>query len=135
VSAGHTYLDSSALAKIVSRERESGALARRLRGARLVTSALARVEVARAARRLTTPPRRPLDQVLRRVTVVAIDDDVLLAAAELEPAQVRTLDAIHLATALRVGQELDGFITYDRRLGDAAVRAGLSVEAPADRAG
>src|SRR5437870_1385634 len=77
---------------------------------------------------------RPIDEVLRTVTVVAIDDDVLLAAAELEPAQLRTLDAIHLATALRVEQELDGFITYDRRLGDAAVRAGLSVEAPADRA-
>ena len=135
MTPGHTYLDSSALAKIVNRERESGALARRLRGARLVTSALARVEVARAARRLTTPPRRPLDEVLRTVTVVSIDDDVLLAAAELEPAQLRTLDAIHLATALRVEQELDGFITYDRRLGDAAVRAGLSVEAPADRAG
>ena len=135
MTPGHTYLDSSALARIVNRERESGALARRLRGARLVTSALARVEVARAARRLTTPPRRPLDEVLRTVTVVSIDDDVLLAAAELEPAQLRTLDAIHLATALRVEQELDGFITYDRRLGDAAVRAGLSVEAPADRAG
>ena len=135
MTPGHTYLDSSALAKIVNRERESGALARRLRGARLVTSALARVEVARAARRLTTPPRRPLDEVMRTVTVVSIDDDVLLAAAELEPAQLRTLDAIHLATALRVEQELDGFITYDRRLGDAAVRAGLSVEAPADRAG
>ena len=127
MTAAHIYLDSSALAKIVNRERESGALARRLRGARLVTSALARVEVARAARRLTTPPRT--------VTVVAIDDDVLLAAGELEPAQLRTLDAIHLATALRVEQELDGFITYDRQLGDAAVRAGLSVEAPADRAG
>ena len=135
MTAAHIYLDSSALAKIVNRERESGALARRLRGARLVTSALARVEVARAARRLTTPPRRPIDEVLRTVTVVAIDDDVLLAAAELEPAQLRTLDAIHLGTALRVEQELDGFITYDRRLGDAAVRAGLSVEAPADRAG
>jgi predicted nucleic acid-binding protein len=135
MTPGHTYLDSSALAKIVNRERESGALARRLRGARLVTSALARVEVARAARRLTTPPRRPLDEVLRAVTVVAIDDDVLLAAAELEPAQLRTRDAIHLATALRVEQELDGFITYDRRLGDAAVRAGLPVEAPADRPG
>ena len=115
----------------MNRERESGALARRLRGTDVVTSALARVEVARAIGRLTRPPRRTLEQVLRGVTIVAIDDHVLDMAAELEPARLRTLDAIHLATALRVRQDLDAFITYDRRLGEAASRAGLSVEAPA----
>jgi len=125
-----TYVESSALAKLVVVEVGSGALRGHLRGRSLVTSALTRLEVARAVRRAGVPAVPTLEEVLGTVTVIAIHDEVLRRAGQLDPPALRSLDAIHLATALHLAEELDNFITYDRQLGRAAVAAGLSVDSP-----
>lgn len=126
------YLDSSALVKLVIAEPESGALRRSLRRHQPhVTSALARTEVARATMSFGTEAVVRGEAVLRRVEVVRLNDRVLRIAGSLEPAELRSLDAIHLATAQLIGAELKWIITYDERLADAAHKLGLSVRAPA----
>ena len=97
-----------------------------------MSSALARVEVLRAVRRTGAGPavRKRAARVLARVALVRIDVPVLAAAAHLAPPQLRTLDAIHLATA-RSLDDLAGIVTYDTRLGPAASRGRLKVWSPA----
>lgn len=127
------YLDSSALVKLVVREPESAALLNFLRehGER-ASSALALTEVPRALRRagFGRVERRRARAVLGGVALVDADRRILSAAA-LEPPTLRTLDAIHLATALTLGEELAALVTYDRRLTEAAGRAHVEVLAPA----
>ncbi len=128
------YLDSSALVKLVVAEPESAALIERLRRwPGRMSSALALTELPRALRRagFGTVVRRRAREVLARIALVDVDRRILAAAAALEPVDLRTLDAIHLATALAVREELDVIVTYDRRLRAAAERADLEVEAPA----
>ncbi len=99
-----TYLDSSAIVKLVVREPESAALRRYLRRRRpLISSALAQTEVARA---------------------------LLTAAGSMLPANIRSLDAIHLATAQQLGADLARIVTYDDRMVRAAQTLGLAVAAP-----
>ena len=69
-------------------------------------------------------------ELLARFELVELDRELVEAAANVGPAPLRTLDAIHLASALRVGDSLAALITYDARLADAARVAGLSVAAP-----
>ena len=125
------YLDSSAIVKLAVKEPESSALRRYLRRRwPLVTSALARTEVARAL--LPSGPEavsRGTD-VLRRIDVIRLNDRVLNAAGTMLPADLRSLDAIHLATAQMVGQDLAQLCTYDERLAAAATASGLVVVAP-----
>ena len=127
------YLDSSALVKLVVLEPESAALRHYLQEhSERVSSALARVELCRALRRTgaSEATLQRADHVLARVALVAMDDPLLRAAAALSPSGLRSLDALHLATAL----SLDGLVavvTYDQRLDDAAAQAGLAVAAPA----
>src|SRR5215472_6136074 len=95
-----SYLDSSAIVKLVVREPESTALRAYLRGRRpLVSSALARTEVARAVLGLGPAVARRAQEVLDRIELVRVNDRVLMAAGNLLPMDVRSLDAIHLATA------------------------------------
>ena len=127
------YLDSSAIVKLVVSEPESSALRRYLAGhADRVSSGLARVEVIRALRR--TPDSHAqvhrAASVLERIALVAVDEPLLNDAAAIEPRQLRSLDAVHLATALSL-DGLDAVVTYDRRLGAAAAAAGLEVVFPA----
>lgn len=110
-------------------EPGSDHLGDRLRGCRLVSSALSRLEVARAARRREVEVPAA-DRVFARIAFRRIDTDVLSRAAALDPPQLRSLDAIHLATALLFAPELEAFLTYDRQLGRAAEDAGLPVEGP-----
>lgn len=127
------YLDSSALVKLVVAEPETPALLRLLaRWPHRISSALARVEVVRAVKRAGAGPavRRRATRVLARVALVRIDQPVLAAAARAAPPELRTLDAIHLATA-RSLDGLAGIVTYDGRLGRAASRARLKVWSPA----
>ena len=128
------YLDASALVKLVVSEPESGALLDflRLRPER-VSSALSLVEVPRALRRagFGTAERRRARRLLTRLALIDVDHRILTAAAGFEPPELRTLDAIHLAAALAVGDELEGFVTYDRRLAHAAGRLDVDVVAPA----
>ena len=127
------YLDSSAIVKLIVREPESAALKQRLASTgEWISSALARVEVLRTLRRrnLTEEAVRNAERMLSRMALVPLDDRVLSAAAEVGPGSLRSLDALHLATALSVFG-LDSFVTYDQRLFAAASAAGLRAMAPA----
>lgn len=125
------FLDSSAVTKLVVAEAESVALTTRLVGCDLVGSGLLVPEVTRAVRRVHGPPYDALlAQVLDVISLVAVDRVVLAAAADLTPPALRTLDAIHLASALVLGEHLDAFIAYDERLDAAARDAGLPAEQP-----
>jgi hypothetical protein len=125
------YLDSSALAKLVIREPESHALRTFLKRAQLMaTSAISETELRRAVARVAPGAHDAAPRVLSVVAQMEVSREVLAAASRVEPAQLRTLDAIHLATALEIASELDTFITYDRKLSDAAVAAGLRVAQP-----
>lgn len=126
-----TYVDSSALVKLAVREPESQSLRRHLARRRpLVCSALARVEVPRALMALGPQVLQRGDEVLARIDLVRINDRVLRAAAALLPAELRYLDAIHLATAQQFGGELDRIVTYDNRMVIAAETLGWRVEKP-----
>ena len=130
---GLLYLDSSALVKLVARESETPALLSLLEPRpEVVSSALARVEVLRAVARAGGTPRslERARRVLSRVVLVAVDDPILEAAAILEPNDLRSLDAIHLATALALRPEADAIVSYDGRLNAAANAAGFRVLTP-----
>ena len=127
------YLDSSALVKLVVAEPESSVLANFLRGwSERVSSAVALTEVPRALRRagFGASERRRSREVMARIALVDVDRRILVAAAALDPPALRTLDAIHLATALAVREDLAAIVTYDRRLAAAAERAHLEVSVP-----
>jgi predicted nucleic acid-binding protein len=127
-----TYLDSSALVKLAVREPESMALRRYLRRRRpLVASALARTEVPRALLPLGPEAVRRGHDVLARVDLVRINDRVLDAAGALLPAELRSLDAIHLVTAQQLGADLARIVTYDDRMAAVANHLGLTVTRPA----
>ena len=126
------YLDSSALVKLVLSEPESAALLRFLEShPERVSSAIARVEVLRAIRRWprSADALEQAAQVLERVALVPVDDEVLANAAGLDPATLRSLDAIHLGTALTLPM-LDAFVAYDSDLVAAAVQLGCDVVSP-----
>lgn len=126
------YLDSSALVKLAVREPESGALRRYLRRRRpLVSSSVARTEVARALLPLGPDAIRRGQDVLARVDLVRVNDRVLNAAGALLPEELRSLDAIHLATAQQLGADLARIVTYDERMATAAKELGFAVSAPA----
>jgi predicted nucleic acid-binding protein len=125
------YLDSSAIVKLVVREPESAALRRYLRRRRpLVSSALARTEVARALLPLGADAIARGREVLSRFDLARVNDRVLTAAGSLLPQDIRSLDAIHLATAQGLGTDLARVVTYDDRMSRAARALGLTVAAP-----
>ena len=126
------YADASALVKLVVDEPESAALRRFLDSARprLATSELAIVEVLRAARLAAAGSDgvRRARQELDATDLVDVDRDLLETAVSWTSAQVRALDAIHLASALRLGARQ--MLVYDRRLAEVAHAAGLEVLTP-----
>jgi len=129
----HVYLDASALVKLVVFEPESAGLREVLKGhAARLSSGLAEVEVPRALRRAGygAAEQRRAGELLARIALVDVDRAILRAAAAIAPSNLRSLDAIHLATALSLGQDLAGIITYDQRLAEAAISADLEVWAP-----
>jgi uncharacterized protein len=126
------YLDSSAIVKLAVREPESDALRRYLRTRRpRVSSALARTEVMRALLHMGEPARTAGRRTLANLDLLRIDNRVLDLAGGLQPFELRTLDAIHLATAQRLGVDLGRLCTYDARMRDAAEALGMAVIAPA----
>ena len=127
-----TYLDSSAIVKLVVREAESSALRTHLRRRRpLVSSALARTEVVRSLLPFGDEAVARGHQVLATLDLVRINDRILRAAGELEPTELRSLDAIHLASAQQFEAELRHVVTYDTRMIDSARRLGLTTATPA----
>ncbi|HUP85133.1 MAG TPA: type II toxin-antitoxin system VapC family toxin [Acidimicrobiales bacterium] len=126
-----TYLDSSAVVKLAVREPESATLRRYVRRKRpLLTSALSRTEVARALLPFGLDVVTRGEDVLRRLDVIRVNDRVLRAAGALLPSELRSLDAIHLATAIEIGADLARVCTYDERMAAAAIDLGLAVVAP-----
>jgi predicted nucleic acid-binding protein len=126
-----TYLDSSAIVKLVVEEPESTALRRHLRRRTpLISSALARTEVLRALLLEGEAALARGRAVLNRVDMIRVSDRVLGAAGVLLPSEVRSLDAIHLESARQLGADLGQFVTYDERMLAAAKRLGLNAKSP-----
>lgn len=127
------YLDTAALVKLVRREPESDQLADWVDEAQamLVSSTLVEVELPRALRRTEPQLLAAVPALLERLHRYEIDELVRRTAAGYETAELRSLDAIHLATAHAVfGGQLRAFVTYDRRLLAAAESLRLPVAAP-----
>lgn len=127
------YLDSSALVKLVLLEAESVVLLESLAAwPERVSSELARVEVMRAARRASEGPiaERRAEEILAGLHLLKIDSDILGRASRLGPPALRSLDAIHLASALSLGDDLGAMAVYDTGLAAAAVASGMEILAP-----
>ncbi len=126
------YLDSSAFIKLVVAEPESAALRSAIaRWPQRASSTLLRTETIRALHRSGNTRHVPAARrLLKAVRMVRIDEPLLDRAADLEPGELRTLDAIHLASALEIGQDLGVMVAYDIRLKAAAEAYGLAVESP-----
>jgi predicted nucleic acid-binding protein len=125
------YLDTSALGRVLLQEPDAPAVLRELtRFDQRVASRLLRVELCRIA--LRRGRLSEADQLLTGVALIPIDDSLLAAAETVQPATVATLDAVHLATALRLAGagHLDAVMTYDKQLAHGARAHGLSVVAP-----
>ena len=126
------YLDSSAIVKLVVPEAETKALRELLKSwPERVSSVVARIEVERVARRIGAGAVRRARSVLSRIALVDLDEPVVRVAAALEPAELRSLDAIHLATAISLGGDLGALCAYDVRLGGAALSKTIEVLTPA----
>jgi uncharacterized protein len=128
------YLDTSAFVKLIWGEGETPALEAFLRErpqTTLVSSALLVVETRRAVLREDPGQLARADLLLTRVDQVGVTRSLLEAASRLPDPSLRSLDAIHLATALQLGRELDALVTYDSRLAAGAERQRLAVVTPA----
>jgi predicted nucleic acid-binding protein len=131
------YLDSGAVVKLVRQEANSADLVTWLNAhddAPLVSSALVEVEVPRALRRSAPQALVGVPAAVGRLFRLEIDSTIRATAAAFTEPTLRSLDAIHLATAQVLtnesGAELLAFVTYDRRLLDAAKAAGLPTASP-----
>jgi predicted nucleic acid-binding protein len=127
------YLDSSALVKLAVTEPESAGLRDWLAAQPnlvRVASTLIRVEVPRAVWRAEPSALPESYLVIRRTTEIELTDEVLSKAASVRPATLRTIDAVHLASALVLRRELTTFVSYDKRLLAAAREAGLPTASP-----
>jgi uncharacterized protein len=128
------YLDSAAVVKLVHAESESQALRDWLderADTGWISSTLVEVESFRALARHAPEAVARLHPVLDLIDLVDLDPSIRILAQTLRPVTVRSLDAIHLGTALRIRSRLTSFVTYDKRLADAATGAGLTVDMPA----
>jgi uncharacterized protein len=127
------YLDTSAAAKLVKHEHGSAELAvfvaERI-GEPLVSSALIYPELLRAVARADPKFTPRATALLQRIMTVPMATDIVLDSAAVGDPYLRTLDAIHLASALSIAEEVSSFVTYDKRLADSATAAGFSVVAP-----
>jgi uncharacterized protein len=127
------YLDSAAVVKLVHAEPESQALRNWLEEraeTAWVSSVLTEIESFRALARYAPDAVSRLPAVLDQIDLIGLDPPIRILAQTARPATVRSLDAIHLGTALHTRRELTAFVTYDRRLLEAARAAGLPVDSP-----
>lgn len=128
------YLDSSAIMKLVRSEAETTALIEWLEHKIeevVITSELGRVEVLRAARRVGDESVVVQARaVVAELDLITLDRVVQDLACDLAEPGLRTLDALHLASALLIQEHLSTFVAYDQRLASAARGSGLNVVAP-----
>jgi hypothetical protein len=127
------YLDSAAVVKLVHAEPESAAL----RGwlderaeTPWISSVLTEIESFRALARYAPEAASRLPAVLDLIDLIDLDQYIRMTARTVTPTTVHSLDAIHLGTALRSRSSLTSFVTYDKRLLDAAQAAGLPINSP-----
>ena len=128
------YLDSAAVVKLVHAEPETAAL----RGwlderaqTQWISSVLTEIESFRALARYAPEAAFRLPAIMDQIDLIDVDQRIRMLARMVTPATVRSLDAIHLGTALRYRPALTSFVTYDKRLLDAAQAAGLPIDSPA----
>ncbi|MXW58711.1 MAG: type II toxin-antitoxin system VapC family toxin [Acidimicrobiia bacterium] len=126
------YVDTSALVKLVAAEPETPAFQswRAQQHPDLVAGDLVRTELLRAARRLTPAHVQAATEVLASVRLTRLGERVFEQAGFLDPPSLRSLDAIHLASALNLGRDLEGMVTYDSRLAEAAHQNAIPVISP-----
>lgn len=126
------YLDTSALVKLVVAEPETDALLRWLEetDADWVSSDLARVELVRAVRRAAPDRLVRSREVLDAITLLDVTSQLFDEASRIDPPALRTLDAVHLAVALDLGDDLESIVTYDERLREAAAGNGVPTTSP-----
>jgi uncharacterized protein len=124
------YLDTSALAKLVRPEIETPTLRRWLARKRWIVSDLHRTELRRTALRAGGLALARAERILAESDVIRIDADVFDLAGRMEPARLRSLDALHLAAAMSLGPDLSGIVAYDERLMGAASDAGIPTASP-----
>jgi predicted nucleic acid-binding protein len=125
------YVDASAMAKLLVDEREGDDLRAFLAPfSRQATSIVGRVEVERTVARRAPALLEHVAGLLDDLVIVGLELGIAAAAATIRPAMLRTLDAIHLASAAALGADLAAFVTYDRRLAEAARALGLPVASP-----
>jgi predicted nucleic acid-binding protein len=127
------YLDTSAFIKLVRSEPESHALRGELGSSetQLVSSVLLSVEGRRAAHRYGKLASSRASAALTTITLLALDQPIIEIAGELKPAELRSLDALHLATILSLGDDIERVYCYDARLTSAARTLGMNVAQPA----
>ena len=128
------YLDSAAIVKLVHAEPESQALRDWLderAETGWISSVLAEIESFRALARYVPGAVSRLPALLDQIDLIGLNPRIRTLAQMIKPATVRSLDAIHLGTALHFRAELTWFIAYDKRLRDAAASADLPVDSPA----
>ena len=128
------YLDSAAVVKLVHAEPESAALRSWLderAEIQWISSVLTEIESFRALARYAPEAASRLPAVLDQIDLIDLDQRIRMLAQTVTPATARSLDAIHLGTALHSRSSLTSFVTYDERLLDAAQAAGLTIDSPA----
>lgn len=130
MTAGLAYIDTSAYVKVALGEPERAALLNALEPYVLVSSHLLGVEAVRACARYGPEYANAAEAGLRAVSLLPLDEAVLASAKTLQPGHLRTLDALHLASALSLGTDLAVLVSYDDRLSDAARATGLAVLTP-----
>jgi predicted nucleic acid-binding protein len=127
------YLDSAAVVKLVHAEPESAALRRWLderAEIQWISSVLTEIESFQALARYAPEAASRLSNVLDQIDLIDLDQGIRMLAQAVTPTTVRSLDAIHLGTAMRFRSSLTSFVTYDKRLLDAAQAAGLPINSP-----
>lgn len=127
------YIDTSAAVKLVAPEAETAALQAWMRsrnGETFFASQLLRIELLRTVTRIAPDRLDRAREVVKGLALIRIDDTIVTAAESLPPTILRSLDAIHLATARSLGADVSAFVTYDVRLADAAESFGIPVAAP-----
>ena len=124
------YLDTSALVKLVITEKESDELRAFVGDREIVSSQIARTELIRAVGRWDEAFLGAAEDLVDELVLLKVDRVLTISAAWIRPWEVRSLDALHVASAQALADGLDALVTYDARMAEAGRRAGLPVASP-----
>ena len=130
VNAELWFLDASAFVKLITAEPESEELKRWMRGRLFVSSDLLSTEARRAVAHLPVSVRRRCDGLLNSAHLIGLTSALLDRAGRIPDRRLRSLDAIYVACAERLSDDLAGFVSYDHRQLQAARRRGIRTASP-----